>query len=97
MKETRDIDSILEQFEREFSERIEKLVPDRFFDELLAEKNRQINELRTLPENAEILRKLKELEEIKASYVYRFIEKMKFILLSLPPVRWALFLLRKAV
>jgi hypothetical protein len=97
MKKTKDIDSLLDRFERDFSERIEKLEPNSYFDGILAEKDRQINELRTLPQNREILKKLKELEEIKASFSYRFVEKTRFVLLAMPPVRWALFLLREKI
>jgi len=88
---------LLDRLEREFVQKIDRIEPNSFFDDILAEKNRQIAELQSLAKNREILDKLKELEKIKASYAYRIVEKTRMLLFAIPQFRWALYLLRKVL
>lgn len=95
MKKTRDIDLILDRFERGFSEKIEKLEPNILFDEILAEKDREITRLRSLPKNKEILDRLRDMESIRDSASYRIAESIRHIVFGNPITRMIMYLLGK--
>jgi hypothetical protein len=95
MKKAERIDLILDRFERDFSEKIKKLEPDSLFDEILAEKDREIARLRSLPKNKEILDRLKEMGSVQDSVSYRIAESIRHMLFGNPVTRMIMYLLRK--
>jgi type I site-specific restriction endonuclease len=95
MNKRADIDRVLRELETKLSDKIDAFNPDSHLEEIIKEKDLEIARLRDLPENREILDRLKEMEAIKNSMAFRFAEGVRRVLFANPLTRRILYLVRK--
>ena len=95
MNKQADIDRVLLELERRLAGKIDNFTPDTHLEEIIKEKDREIVRLRNLPENKEILDRLKEMEAIRNSIAFRFAEGTRRVLFGNPLTRYILYFLRK--